>query len=182
MPELVKQAKPYEHSYGDLFRGEKEIAPFIREYDKTKDMRCNPLCLTHFGLNPFKSISRALGAEGAAKLLELFEHSKYHCEITDRDYHSLIPVALMNGDPETLVCEDTPSFRVDMIKDDNWNMEQFDIENDIIKISHIQQLFLGSGYDMCFSPSDGSHSFLTFTIELDNGDLVICKGIVWHNK
>jgi hypothetical protein len=186
MLKLVEQKKKYEHDYGELFQGEKELVPFIREYKRDEDITgYNPIGLTYFSYNPFTAIKRAYGVEDAAELVKLFNSSKYTCAITEREFHALIPLYILSKDNSDLKCDEVRPHLIDMIKDTSWNQSQFmydTIKKEGWEPSRIENLFLGSGYDMGFLPSDGCNSFLDFVIELSNGDLVVCKGIVWHNK
>jgi hypothetical protein len=53
---------------------------------------------------------------------------------------------------------------------------------DDLPLGTIESSLMGSGYTMGTYPHDGYKDFENIVLELDNGDYLFCKIILWYNN
>jgi hypothetical protein len=114
---------------------------------------------------------------------EFFERFKYQCPFNKTEHYALIPIYYAVQDIEFMF---TPKYEIlnpsykKMYLDTKfmWN----DIFDDELPLGTIESSLMGSGYTTATYPHDGYNEFKNIVLELDNGDYLFCKIIIWYNN
>jgi hypothetical protein len=104
---------------------------------------------------------------------------QYECPYTRYAHYSLLPTALLiNGDVQAYkkVKYHSPEYILDW----EWHKQMF--PKDLLGLSRIQKIMLGSGYTNFTGFNDGSGSIVARRVMLDNGDAVLVHFHEWYNK
>ena len=138
-----------------------------------------------FSLNPWHALINAgIDKEDVEKLKTL---STNYCPCTQSHYFSIVPIAILTDKATVYTSRGFVAFK-SAFEDAEWNREPWKPESDNdprypeSHLGSIHRAMLGSGYNDCILPSDGSHNLEFFTIPLDNGDRIILVGWEWYNK
>jgi hypothetical protein len=172
---IVRQEKAYKHPWGDNVYGDYDH--LIRKAPKKLIGEQTLLFVTYFNSHRWEAMKNF-----TVDVEELKTASTYECPITERSYTAILPVAIISADVKKYFDHygDNKPWFFDMACDPTWN--KYDSDDEIEGMSSIDICLLGPGYtDSCY-PSDGSKSLNLFVADLDNGDMLLLVGYVWHNK
>lgn len=130
--------------------------------------------LEHVSVNTFSALEE-IGVD-----VSYFDNFKYKCPFTGNKYFSVIPVIIVSDN----ISKYKDFFKhQEMALDVNYNRKEFNekIEPEEL-INSIMKFLIGPGYTISFYPSDGSIDLSLSTLQLDNGDVIVCVNNVWFNK
>ena len=164
--------------YCDFIYGDSSLLSDCNDELFKKDF----ILMQYYALNPFKALKNFVSNVDA-----YFNNFNYNCPITNKDFCAVIPYAIVSDNiakyKELTVSETGKSIYIDMVFDVPFNREYFNKGTDVSDcIDDISTALLGPGYTMMCLPSDGMCAPKFVTVNLDNGDIVICIGLLWYNK
>lgn len=146
----------------------------------------HPLPVTSFNANPWE------GCVAAGIDIEALKKVMMTCPLTGWDYYPMVPFCILSDKPDKYI-DKAFGWVQEMMGDKEWMQrivfgdlgaepmkDSLSIGEDELSRAHV--FMLGTGYDACFLPSDGSNHLEWFVVKLDNNDYLLMAGWVWFNK
>ena len=166
----MKKPKDYDYLNDSLCEYHEKFNKF--KLDESK----NVLHLDYFGYNPISNCQDLFDFD----INELLNASIYNCPFNGYKHYSILPISIVTNDPRSYIIKKLGHDKVwyaDMACDLSWNQDQ-----DKYHLTSIAKILMGPGYTNLFYPSDGGNLLDYVSIDLSNGDELICVIWKWYNK
>jgi hypothetical protein len=175
---IIPRGFTYDYGDTDVYG---DYGDIVRQYQPTDFDSRQMIDLGYFDINPLVAIKQL---NNVIEVADLFKDT-YTCPVTKYVHHPIIPCFVLTENPTPYGDLVKPSYK-EMMLDEDWNTKDELIKSECDLIEHeltpIKQIILGSGYTCCTLPSDGSYSIVPVSVDFDNGDVLVCLALVWHNK
>ena len=180
MVRIIKAPKPHTPDIGDYLFGGDYLMP---RPDKLLET-CNPVHLTHFGYNPFRTLERI----GFLPIPLMY----FQNETTYKDDPYMPGQTQYGIVPELLLTQDISRYITDgamyekMAVDARWNRDVVYRDylggDETANPPQWARAMMGSGNTIGTLPSDGHGQIEFGYVSLDNGDALRCFVWEWYNK
>lgn len=156
-----------------------EYQQYFEKSEKVIKEYGNIFYLSRLGYNNWKVLDKLFDAEWVG---QLEVDAAYICPFSDNNFYALYPVAILTHDASQYI--EKSHYLYDLSMDGEWNMsDRENLHKSLYFTSNpITRAFLGSCSTQMFYPTDGSYYFDNITIQLENGDSLLCVVIRWYNK
>lgn len=194
MLELIQQAQPATHPYGDFFYGDDSIKSLFRfltedEYKVLMaDTEYNPVPFSYFGDTARDILLKSeIFGNAGAKLLSDIQYTDFVTlpDGTDRKSLAMTPRIWLTKGGETFAkaIEKVANWRKEAILDADWNRSHMvSKEYNDLKPFNMEKIMLGSGIPSGLFPEHGSQSVVPVAMDTKQGDVLIFMANCWHNK
>ena len=174
MFKLVKPLKSYEPDHCDFLA---TFSDYFNKFDVDEVKNNHPWMSSNLNLNPFIALKNIIN-------LNILHNDMYECPYTNMTFFRIVPDFIIAKDIKKYE-EFFPKYMKDMIMDKEWTikMSLIDTKGTFYRSPNkFQKVLLGPGYDLGCLTSDGSNKIVPITINISNGDKLVCWTYEWYNK
>ncbi|MBD80308.1 MAG: hypothetical protein CL840_15440 [Crocinitomicaceae bacterium] len=194
MLKIITQKKPANDPHGDFLYCENWVKSKFRYLSESQFSKLirnkgfNPIPMNAFGASPCDILRNQtlFGSEGE-KLIEGILYDDYYAQPdgSPRRSMAMIPGYWLTkgGDILDELLKGRSEYYQETILDAVQNRERIlDAIEEEEPMNPLEVLFLGSGIQRDFHPSDGSSSLTPVAMDTEQGDVLIFFANTWHNR